>query len=302
MGELAKQQTTYRRDAYAAHAGMSGRSISQARSPTGTTRSSTKRRVTSSPSRTTSATSTPHRLPTRPPRPPSSTLPLPCKGTLIGAHRDYLEKRLGQERVQGAQAQYDLIVQAHLRSGQTDPALLQKNLEKASREAKDKRGIALTGPENDAALLQVAGKYAAAGDVDSAKAILSVGRGGRGSLITDPEHSVDAAKLIQAAESEHNQRAFAANTKTISELDVKFAEGRGDERDFEDLKHMGISDAAIVEARKTNELKREENLQKLWAASDKDRYLKQYETVKHANSSAMISAVEAGEHAHLHRP
>jgi hypothetical protein len=114
--------------------------------------------------------------------------------------------------------------------------------------------------------LQVAGKYAAAGDVASAKAILGVGRGGRGSLITDPEHAVDAAKLIQAAESEHNQRAFAANTKTISALDVKFAEGRGDERDFEDLKHMGISDEAIVEARKTNELKREENLQKLWDA------------------------------------
>jgi hypothetical protein len=295
MGELAKQQTTYRRDAYAAHAGLlyAQRFATDAVDWYDTKFDKEKGDILADSNNFRNQ----YAAQIDDPASKASFLDQtqPMLRSLVGGHQNYLETRLGEERVQGASAQYDLVVQQYLRSGVSNPALLQKNLEAASREAKDKRGIALTGKENDEALMNVANMYATRGDVDATKTVLSVGRGGRGSLLTDPEHAVNASKAIQVAEATHNERAFSENKKHIADIETRVNQGIATEDDYSTMEKIGISDAAIVQSRVENETRREAALQKLREMSEKDAALKQYETVKHANSSAYISAIESGE-------
>jgi hypothetical protein len=295
MGELAKQQTTYRRDAYAAHAGLlyAQRFQTEAADWYDTKFDKEKGDIL------TDSNGFRNQYAAEITDPASKAAFLdatqPMMGKLIGGHQQYLETRLGEERVQGASAHYDLVVQQYLRAGITNPALLQKNLEAAAREAKDKRGIALTGKENDEALMNVANMYATRGDVDSVKTILSVGRGGRGSLLSDPEHAVNASRAIQAAEATHNEKALAANKKNIADIESRVNQGIASEDDYAKMEKMGIPDQAIIQQRVENETRREAALQKLREMSEKDAALKQYETVKHARSSAYIAAIESGE-------
>jgi hypothetical protein len=295
MGELAKQQTTYRRDAYAAHAGFlyAQRFQTEAADWYDTKFDKEKGDILAD------SNSFRNQYAAQITDPAAKAAFLDQSqdmlGSMVGGHQRYLEARLGEERVQGASAHYDLVVQQYLRSGLNNPALLQKNLEAATRETKDKRGIALTGKENDEALLNVANMYATRGDVDSVKTILNVGRGGRGSLLADPEHAVNASRAIQAAEATHNERAFSENKKNIADIETRVNQGIATEDDYSTMEKMGISDAAIVQQRVENETRREAALQKLREMSEKDAALKQYETVKHANSSAYISAIESGE-------
>jgi predicted secreted protein len=146
----------------------------------------------------------------------------PMGEQLIVGHQKYLADRLGQERITNATGNYELITEAALSHG-TGTDIVKRHLEQAANDLKGT--LKLTGPENDEALFSLAKLYATKGRSDVVEAILGVGRGGRGSLLLDPDTAPKAYELLQQSKKITTDQHVQDDPIKAGDLEARAAHG-----------------------------------------------------------------------------
>lgn len=208
----------------------------------------------------------------------------PMLDQLVTGHQGYLGKRLGQERIKGASANLELVIQEAKRKGWS-PKLLQQNLSGAATALKNKGTLGLTGDESDAVLYSLAEKYSSTGDIDTASAVLNASRGGRGSLLQDPDWSAKGYKLLDTAYTAKREKAVHDDPLGKGSLLTRVRNGEATDDDIKNSQYLTAEEKASWKA--SSDQAKEVIAEKLRMRIEKADALQSYQTTKR------IDAVEA---------
>jgi hypothetical protein len=204
----------------------------------------------------------------------------PMHGDVVGFQKKYLGEKLDMEKASAAKSNYELAIQQVKREGGA-PVQIGRLLSELGGEWKDAKGGSLTPKQHDAILGDLAAKYAAQGDVETTKAILSSQRGGRGSLLQDSEYAAAANATLESAISQSQKNALARDPYEKAKVKLRAYQGIASDDEINGAPTLSSSEKTEYFAARDSQ--RQENEKRRIDAESLAEWQKQFDVSRKAS-------------------